>query len=94
MKRVTVIGCGAWAMALASHKTKKGQEVTVWAHAAEEAERLMRERSLPAFPDVRFPEEIRYTADKETAVKGVSLNFRFYAGSTYFSPLTIRKSCL
>ena len=40
MKRVTVIGCGAWAMALASHLSKKGQEVTVWAHAAEEAERL------------------------------------------------------
>ena len=73
MKRVTVIGCGAWAMALASHLSKKGQEVTVWAHAAEEAERLMRERSLPAFPDVRFPEEIRYTADKETAVKGADL---------------------
>lgn len=70
---ITLIGCGAWAMAIASHLARKGLSVTVWAHSSEEAGRLARERSLPAFENVIFPENIRYTHDMKEAVSGADL---------------------
>ncbi len=72
--KITMIGCGAWSMALASHLSRLGREVTVWAHSKEEAERLGRERALPqAFPGVTFPESIRYTSDEREAAEGAEL---------------------
>ena len=72
--KASLIGCGAWGMAIASHLARKGYGVTVWAHSAEEAARLRLERSIPnAFPGVLFPETIVYTNDREEAVRGADL---------------------
>ena len=72
--KTALIGCGAWGMAIAAHLAKKGIEVTVWAHSAEEADRLSRERSVPAaFPGIRFPDSIGFTADRAEAVNGADL---------------------
>ncbi len=71
--KISLIGSGAWSMALASHLARKGAEVTVWAHSEEEARRLEKERSLPAFEGIIFPKSIRYTNDKEMAVSGAAL---------------------
>ena len=58
--KITLIGCGAWAMGIASHLARKDFDVTVWAHSEAEADRLNREKSLPnVFPGVIFPESIR-----------------------------------
>ena len=72
--KITLIGCGAWAMGIASHLARKDFDVTVWAHSEAEADRLNREKSLPnAFPGVIFPESIRYTNDRAEAVNGAEL---------------------
>lgn len=72
--KITLIGCGAWAMAIASHLARKEHEVTVWAHSKEEAERLLSSRALPnVFPEIVFPDSISYTNDREEAVKGAEL---------------------
>lgn len=72
--KISIIGCGAWAMAIATHLTKLGHSVTVWAHSEEEAARLTRERSIErAFPGVTFPEGIRYTNVRTEAVDGAEL---------------------
>ena len=72
--RIAVIGCGAWAMGIASHLARKGHLVTVWAHSQDEAGRLEREHALPAvFPGILFPETIRYTHDRGIAVSGAEL---------------------
>lgn len=72
--KISVIGCGAWAMAIATHLVRNGHEVTVWAHSEEEASRLERERSIErAFPGILFPEEIRYTNARAEAVDSAEL---------------------
>ena len=72
--KITLIGCGAWAMGIASHLARKEHDVTVWAHSEEEAERLSAERALPrVFPGISFPETISYTHDREDAVNGADL---------------------
>ena len=71
---ITMIGCGAWGMALTAHLERKGHKVTVWAHSPEEAERLTRERSLPnAFRDVTFAEGIIFTNDRNEAIREAQL---------------------
>lgn len=72
--KIALIGCGAWAMAIATHLVKCGHDVTVWAHSEAEAGRLAGSRSLPqAFPDILFPEGIVYTNDRKTAVQNAAL---------------------
>ncbi len=72
--RIALIGCGAWAMAIASHLARKGYDVMVWAHSEAEAERLTAERSIPrTFPGILFPESIRYTNDRAEAVRDAEL---------------------
>ncbi|MDO4620190.1 MAG: NAD(P)H-dependent glycerol-3-phosphate dehydrogenase [Lachnospiraceae bacterium] len=74
MKKVTVIGCGAWGMALASHLAGLGHSVLVWAHDEGVRDSLRKERALPkVFPGITFPEYIRYTCDMEEAVTGRDL---------------------
>ena len=71
---ISLIGCGAWGMAIASHLARQGHDVRVWAHSEAEAERLTRERSLPqAFPGIEFPESIYYTNDRREAIRGAGL---------------------
>ena len=72
--KITMIGCGAWGMAIASHLARKENEVTVWCHSEAEARRLSEERAIEnAFPGVRFPETIVYTNDRAHAVKAAEL---------------------
>lgn len=74
MIKVTVIGCGAWGLAIARHLTTVGNEVCVWCHSEEAKEELQNtHRSARAFPDIELPAEITYTADKKEAVSGRDL---------------------
>lgn len=73
-KKITVIGCGAWGMALAVHLSKKGHAVTVWCHSEEAARALAEKKSMEsAFPGILFPENINYTHDIASSVEGAEL---------------------
>lgn len=70
MIKTTVIGCGAWGLALAAHLSKVGNDVIVWCHSEEAREELDTTHiSKRAFPDIELPKLIRYTTDIEKAVK-------------------------
>ena len=71
--KLSLIGCGAWAMAIASHLARNGKDVTVWAHSQEEAERLGKMRQLKAFPGILFPESIVYTNSMKQAAENADL---------------------
>jgi glycerol-3-phosphate dehydrogenase (NAD(P)+) len=75
MSRIAVLGSGAWGTAIALSLAAKGDhEVTLWAHRAEAAEALRRDREnrhfLPGFP---FPASIRVEADDALAVAGAEI---------------------
>jgi glycerol-3-phosphate dehydrogenase (NAD(P)+) len=74
MRRVGVIGTGAWGTTLAILLAQKGFETTLWEHQLERAEEMERDRENRAFlPDFHFPFSLRVTANLPEAVAGREL---------------------
>jgi glycerol-3-phosphate dehydrogenase (NAD(P)+) len=74
MRRVGVIGTGAWGTTLAIVLASKGFETTLWEHQAERAAEMDRERqNRPFLPDIPFPFSLRVTNDIREAVTGREL---------------------
>lgn len=74
MANVAVIGAGAWGTALAKLLADKGNPTAIWAHHAELAERIQRERQNHRYlPNVALPASLRATSDLEDALRGAEL---------------------
>lgn len=74
MRRVGIIGTGAWGTTLAIVLASKGFETTLWEHQAERAAAMERERQNSAFlPGIAFPFSLRVTNDIREAVAGREL---------------------
>lgn len=70
-KHVAVLGAGAWGSALAIHLAKVGHQVSLWAHSAEQAEKLNHDGENARYlPGVTFPEGISVTSDLAECVEG------------------------
>jgi glycerol-3-phosphate dehydrogenase (NAD(P)+) len=89
LQRFAVIGAGAWGTALAVAVVRAGGEPLVWAHRAETAERINRERANPDYlPGVELPPPIAAThrladfADREALIFAVpAQSLRSVAGA-------------
>lgn len=73
MAEIGVIGAGSWGTALAVLLHKNGQNVTLWAHRAQQAEQMKNTRKNDKLPGVTLPDEITYTASLEQAVTGKAM---------------------
>lgn len=72
MKKIAVLGAGAWGTALAIHLAKVGHQVHLWAHRPEQAEKLNQDRENKRYlPQAPFPENIIATASMPEAVSEV-----------------------
>lgn len=71
MANAGIIGAGSFGTALALLLEKNGHDVTVWSHNPEEAKRIQKERENKSkLPGVFLPEQILFTNDFESAIKG------------------------
>lgn len=71
MADVSIIGAGSWGTALALLLHKNGHKITVWSVVKEEIDMLLREREhKDKLPGVKLPEDMDFTTDLESAVKG------------------------
>ncbi len=69
MRRIGVIGTGAWGTTLAILLAQKGFETTLWEHQTERAAAMERDRENRAFlPDIPFPFSLRVTSKIAEAV--------------------------
>ena len=74
MKRVAVIGAGSWGTALAAVLAKKGHDVHLWALEAEVAEQITQGQENTSYlSGVDLPENLRSTADLESALEGAEV---------------------
>ncbi len=74
MKRVAVIGAGSWGTALAAVLAKKGHDVHLWALEAEVAEQITQGQENTLYlSGVDLPENLRSTADLESALEGAEV---------------------
>lgn len=69
MAKISMIGAGSWAIALASLLHHQGNEITVWSAVEREITALNATRRLPALPDLKLPETMLFTEDLEQAMK-------------------------
>ena len=70
MSKVTVLGGGGWAIALAKVLNENGHNVTLWSALEREVEALTKEReNKVGLPGVKIHEEIKITNDIKEAVK-------------------------
>ena len=61
MSEVSILGAGAWGIALAIQAVRAGNHVTLWARRGAEA--LERSRVSPRLPGFALPKEVRVTGD-------------------------------
>jgi glycerol-3-phosphate dehydrogenase (NAD(P)+) len=74
MKKIAVIGAGAWGSALAIHSARLGHAVMIWALEPEVVAELNEQhRSSLYLPDLRFPESIRASHDPAEVLDGADL---------------------
>lgn len=71
MADISIIGAGSWGIALASLLHKNGHRITVWSAIREEIDMLLREHEhKEKLPGVKLPEDMVFTVDLESAIKG------------------------
>lgn len=71
MADIGIIGAGSWGTALAVLLHKNGHKVTVWSILQEEIDMLEKEHEhKDKLPGVKLPEDMAFTTDMESAVKG------------------------
>ncbi|MCR5703077.1 MAG: NAD(P)-dependent glycerol-3-phosphate dehydrogenase [Eubacterium sp.] len=74
MTKVTVLGGGGWAIALAKVLFENGNEVTIWSKLEREVEALKTDReNKVGLPGVKIDEKINITGDMDEAVKGADV---------------------
>jgi len=74
LRRIAVVGGGAWGSALAIHLARSGSDVDLWIREAELVQRLIDRRDNPLYlPGVRFPRSVRPHDDLAEAVEGAEL---------------------
>ncbi len=70
MTKVTVLGGGGWAIALAKVLCENGHDVTLWSALEREVEALSTHRENKiGLPGIIIPDEIKITSDLDKAVK-------------------------
>jgi glycerol-3-phosphate dehydrogenase (NAD(P)+) len=64
IRRIAIVGAGGWGTSLALLWSKQGNEITLWGHDPERAERVRSTRENPEYlPGVKLPESIKVTSD-------------------------------
>ena len=95
MAKVTVLGGGGWAIALAKVLHENGNEVTIWSFLQKEVDELTSEReNKTSLPGVKIPEEIFITNDIKEAVKDSEMIVMAVASSFVRSTAKSLKSCI
>lgn len=74
MKRIAIIGAGSWGTALALVAARAGNDVRLWAHSAEVADGLQRERENKIYlPGFALPDSISPTNNLDEALTGAEI---------------------
>lgn len=74
MKKVAVIGAGAWGSSLSIILSKNIPEVSVWARENEIVESVRSKRENSMFlPNIKIPENVMFTSSAEDVLKGAEM---------------------
>lgn len=72
--KITILGAGAYALALSEMFLKNNCQITLWTKILEEKEMIERERyNKKVFPNYKIDEKINVTTDMEEAIKNANV---------------------
>lgn len=67
--KVTILGTGAYGLALANMFNQNNNDIILWTKFKEEKEKLEKERKVKSLPNVILPDNFKYSCDMEEAIK-------------------------
>jgi len=73
MIKISVLGTGSWGSAIGDLLNKNGHEVIMWQRDAEKVKAMEVDRKHPFFVDLTFSDEVKFTTDLYSAIKGSQL---------------------
>lgn len=80
--KVTILGTGAYGLALANMFNQNNNDITLWTKFKEEKELLEKERCVKSLPGVKIPDNFKFSYSLEEAVKeSVLIVFAVPAGA-------------
>lgn len=95
MAKVTVLGGGGWAIALAKVLHENGNQVTIWSFLQREVDELKRERENKiSLPGIKISEDIEITNDIKESVNGADIIVMAVASSFVRSTARSLKGCI
>lgn len=71
--KITILGCGAYGLALASIFNRNKENVVMWTFSKEEEKRLKKIRKSNKLPDYEIPENIKITSSIKRAMSKTNL---------------------
>lgn len=71
--KITILGCGAYGLALASIFNRNKENVVMWTFSKEEEKRLKKIRKSNKLPDYEIPENIKFTSSIKRAMSKTNL---------------------
>jgi len=74
MRKIGIIGAGSWGTALAVNLARNNHKVVIWSIMEDEIKMLNEHREhIDKLPGVKLAENISFTTDMETAIKGMDM---------------------
>ena len=73
MIKISVLGTGSWGSAIGDLLNQNGHEVIMWQRDAEKVKAMKVDRKHPFFVDLTFSDEVKFTTDLDSAIKGSQL---------------------
>jgi len=73
MIKISVLGTGSWGSAIGDLLNQNGHEVIMWQRDAEKVKAMEVDRKHPFFVDLTFSDEVKFTTDLDSAIKGWQL---------------------
>ena len=70
MIKISVLGTGSWGSAIGDLLNQNGHEVIMWQRDAEKVKAMEVDRKHPFFVDLTFSDEVKFTTDLDSAIKG------------------------
>lgn len=71
--KVTILGAGAYGLALANMFNQNKNDITLWTKFEEEKIKLETERKVKTLPNITLPDTFKYTSNMEEAIKDSKL---------------------
>ena len=73
MIKISVLGTGSWGSAIGDLLNQNGHEVIMWQRDAEKVKAMEVDRKHPFIVDLTFSDEVKFTTDLDSAIKGSQL---------------------